>query len=172
VTSASVTFVAPIEIIDINPYVLVLAHHVSTLRPGRRRPLPVLVCLNSETNSSWRTNLMPRGDGAFYLYVNGEMRDSAGVAVGDRVTVELRVDETYRGGPTHEAPANFQAALSSNSRAAANWERLPPSRRKEVLRYFAGLKSERALERNVERALRVLSGENERFMARDWIDGR
>jgi hypothetical protein len=41
-----------------------------------------------------------------------------------------------------------------------------------MLRYFAGLKSERALERNVDKALRVLSGESERFMARDWVDGR
>jgi hypothetical protein len=172
VTSASVTFMAPIEITGINPYVLVSADHAATLRSGWRRPLPVIVRLNKELETWWRTNLMPRGDGAFYLYVHGEMRRAAKVDVGDTVTVELRDDELYRGGPTHDIPARFQTALNTHAVAAANWERLTPSRRKEILRYFAGLKSERALERNVDKALRVLSGESERFMARDWVEGR
>ncbi len=172
VTRVPVTFRASIEIAGINPYVLVSSRHASTLRPGWRRPLPVLVRLNDETDTSWRTNLMPRGDGAFYLYLHGEMRDTAGVSVGDRVSVELRVDEAYRGGPTHEVPARFREALDAHPTAAANWDRLAPSRRKEILRYFAGLKSERALQRNIDKALRVLGGEKERFMARDWIDGR
>jgi len=170
-TSTPVTFYGLIEITGINPYVLVSARDAAALRSGWRRPLPVLVRLNGDTDSSWHTNLMPRGDGAFYLYLHGEMRDTAGVGVGDAVSVELRVDEAYRGGPAHEMPAGFQAALDGNKDAAANWGRLSPSRRKEILRYFAGLKSERARERNVEKALRVLSGESERFMARDWVDG-
>jgi len=115
---------------------------------------------------------MPRGDGAFYLYLHGEMRNSARVGVGDTVTVELRVEDAYRGGPVHEIPARLQTALNANATAAQNWERLTPSRRKEILRYFAGLKSDRARDRNVDQALRVLSGESERFMARDWVDGR
>jgi hypothetical protein len=172
VTSTSVTFSAPIEITGINPYVLVSPLDASTLRSGWRRPLPVLVRLNGEIEKSWRTNLMPRGDGAFYLYLHAEMRSTAGVGVGDTMTVELRVDDAYRGGPAHDLPVSFQAALNANSTAAANWQRLIPSRRKEILRYFAGLKSERALERNVDKALRVLGGESERFMARDWVDGR
>jgi hypothetical protein len=115
---------------------------------------------------------MPRGDGAFYLYLHGEMRNSARVGVGDTVTVELRVEDAYRGDPVHEIPARLQTALNANATAAQNWERLTPSRRKEILRYFAGLKSDRARDRNVDQALRVLSGESERFMARDWVDGR
>jgi uncharacterized protein DUF1905/bacteriocin resistance YdeI/OmpD-like protein len=171
VASTTVTFSAPVEITGINPYVLVSASHAAALRSGWRRPLPVIVRLNHELETSWRTNLMPRGDGAFYLYLHGEMRKAANVDVGDSVTVELRDDELYRGGPTHDTPASLQAALSANSAAAANWERLTPSRRKEILRYFAGLKSERAVERNVDKAVRVLSGASERFMARDWVDG-
>jgi Domain of unknown function (DUF1905)/Bacteriocin-protection, YdeI or OmpD-Associated len=170
--TTSVTFRAPIEITGINPYVLVSSQHASTLRPGWRRPLPVIVRLNKNDDTSWRTNLMPRGDSAFYLYLHGEMRKAAGVDVGDTVSVELRVDAAYRGGPTHEVPTSFQAALNANPTAAQNWERLAPSRRKEILRYLAGLKSERAIERNVDKALRVLGGESERFMARDWTDGR
>jgi hypothetical protein len=172
VTSTPVTFSAPVEITGINPYVLVSSDRAETLRSGWRRPLPVAVRLNGDSDTSWRTNLMPRGDGAFYLYLHGGMRTTAGVNVGDTVTVELRDDEAYRGGPTHDIPKSFQAALAANLTAAANWERLAPSRRKEILRYFAGLKSERAIERNVDKALRVLSGESERFMAREWSEGR
>jgi hypothetical protein len=134
--------------------------------------MPVLVRLNGAPAESWRTNLMPRGDGSFYLYLHGEMRTVAGVDVGDVVTAELRFDEAYRGGPTHDTPPQFQEALDRSSTAKANWLALPPSRQKEILRYLAGLKTERAVERNVARALRVLSGESERFMAREWSDGR
>ena len=35
-------------------------------------------------------------------------------------------------------------------------------------RYFAGLKSEEARKRNLEKVLHVLSGRPGRFMARDW----
>jgi len=45
---------------------------------------------------------------------------------------------------------------------------LIPSRQKEILRYFAGLKSAEAQERNLQRAIHVLSGGKARFMARSW----
>lgn len=48
------------------------------------------------------------------------------------------------------------------------WTMLTPSRKKEIVRYLAALKSDEARERNVSRALRVLSGAKERFMARSW----
>jgi hypothetical protein len=134
--------------------------------------MPVLVTLNGVPEEPWRTNMMPKGDGSFFLYLHGEMRTVADVEVGDVVTVELRFDESYRGGPTHETPPQFQESLDRDPTAKANWLALPASRQKEILRYLAGLKTERAVERNVARALRVLSGESERFMAREWSDGR
>ena len=44
-----------------------------------------------------------------------------------------------------------------------NWEALIPSRRKEILRYFARLKSKEARARNLDRALHVLSGRRGRL---------
>jgi hypothetical protein len=52
-----------------------------------------------------------------------------------------------------------------------NWQRLIPSRKKGILRYFAALKSPAARARNITRALFVLSGQEGRFMARDWRNG-
>jgi Bacteriocin-protection, YdeI or OmpD-Associated/Domain of unknown function (DUF1905) len=171
VAPSALTFSAPIQVVGINPFVLVEAEQVAALRETWRRPLPVLVRINGGPETPWRTNMMPIGDGSFFLYLHGEMRKAAGVDVGDVATVELRFDDTYRGGPTHESPEWFERALEASPSARANWDGLSPSRRKEMLRYFAGLKTERAKERNLERALRVLGGENERFMARDWHDG-
>jgi uncharacterized protein YdeI (YjbR/CyaY-like superfamily) len=65
-------------------------------------------------------------------------------------------------------PSWFKAALRKNPRATKNWEALIPSRKKEILRYFSWLKSPEARERNLERALHVLSGKRGRFMARAW----
>lgn len=65
-------------------------------------------------------------------------------------------------------PASFNAGLRGDPRARRGWNGLSPSRQKEILRYFNGLKTDAARQRNVERALRVLAGSKERFMARSW----
>ena len=114
---------------------------------------------------------MPVGDGRYYLYLHGPARKASKTGPGDRVQVEIRFDARYRSGPQHPVPAWFRAALSSHPRVRQNWTSLSPSRKKEVLRYFAHLKSFEARSRNLQRALRVLSGERGRFLGREWVGG-
>jgi hypothetical protein len=130
--------------------------------------MPVLVRINGKPRQSWRINMMPAGDGSFYLYLHGEIRKASDTRVGDRVDVEVRFDAAYRGGPMHPMPSRFRSALAKNRKAKKAWEALIPSRKKEILRYFAGLKSMEARERNLKRAMDVLSGKGGRFMARAW----
>jgi hypothetical protein len=52
--------------------------------------------------------------------------------------------------------------------AMRNYELLIPSRQKEILRYLANLKTPVAQSRNLSRAIIALSGEETRFMGRDW----
>ncbi|KAA6457833.1 DUF1905 domain-containing protein [Acidobacteria bacterium AB60] len=166
------TFKATISIRGINPFVLVSATHAAALKPGWRKPLPALVRINGlPTGAPHRINLMPAGDGTFYLYLNGIIRTQASVSVGDRVSVEIQFDPAYRNGPQHPMPRWFKQALDQNPPARSNWMRLPPSRQKEVLRYLAQLKSAEARARNLDRALSVLSGIEGRFMARTWTNG-
>ena len=66
----------------------------------------------------------------------------------------------------------FRAALAADKSADAAWKALPPSRKKEVLRYLASLESRETITRNIARATAVLSGRTARFIARDWKDGR
>jgi bacteriocin resistance YdeI/OmpD-like protein/uncharacterized protein DUF1905 len=165
-------FSSVIEIHGVNPYLLVSAKRASKLKPGWRKPMPVLVKINGKPEQSWRINLMPVGDGSFRLYLHGGVRKATNTGVGDRVRVEVRLDAKYRGGPMHPMPAWFRSALAKNPTAKENWDALIRSRQKEVLRYFAALKSPEAHERNLARALQALSGGPTRFMARSWSGGK
>jgi hypothetical protein len=149
----------------------VSARRASAIKPGWRKPLPVLVRINGEPAEAWRINMMPAGDGSFYLYLHGDIRKASGTAVGDRVRVEIEFDASYQNGPQHPMPRWFKQALAANSRAMKNWAALIPSRKKEILRYFSRLNSPDARARNLAKALHVLSGETGRFMGRAWKNG-
>src|SRR5579859_6807925 len=136
---SSVLFRSVIRIENINPYVLVSARRAARIRKGWRRPLPVRVRVNGEPKKAWRINLMPVGDGSFYLYLHGGVRKASGTKVGDTVTVELEFDDEYRSGPAHPMPPWFLDALNKNRKAERAWSELIPSRQKEILRYFSWL---------------------------------
>ena len=165
---ATLRFSSAVRIQGINPYIPVSAARAAALKPGWRKPLPVLVRINRKPTVPWRINMMPVGDGGFYLYLHGDVRRASGTKVGDRVAVELRFDAAYRGGPMHPMPSWFRAALAKNQKARKAWAGLIPSRKKELLRYFFRLKSREARSRNLARALQVLSGKGGRFMGRSW----
>jgi len=167
----TVSFTAVIKIRGINPFVLVSASRAKTIKPGWRKPLPVLVRINGKPDRAWRINMMPVGSGSFYLYLRGDVRKASGTTLGDRVQVEIAFDASYRNGPQHPMPRWFKQALGRNPRAKKNWTALIPSRKKEILRYFSRLNSSDARARNLAAALRVLSGETGRFMGRAWRNG-
>src|SRR6266571_6007622 len=168
---AVLRFRSVIKIRSPNPYIPVTPAQAKAIKPGWRKPLPVLVRINRKPAVPWRINMMPVGDGSFYLYLHGDVRKASGTRVGDRVQVEVGFNARYRNGPQHPMPSWFKTALQKNPQAEKNWEALIPSRKKEILRYFAGLKSQEARARNLERALHVLSGRKGRFMARAWDRG-
>jgi len=158
-----------IQITGLNPYIHVSAARARALQSGWRRPLPVLVRIDGTPRSQpWRTNMMPMGNGAFRLYLHSPMRQASGTKVGDMVLAELRFDTGYRGGPQHPMPAWFRRPLRAHRQAWAAWQALIPSRKKEILRYLARLKSPDARKRNVARALKALTGQPVRYMARSW----
>lgn len=165
-------FTATIKIRGINPYVPVSAARIKLIKPGWRKPMPVLVRVNGKPAEPWRINMMPAGNGSFYLYLHGNVRKASGTQVGDRVSVEISFDARYRNGPMHPMPTWFKQALSKMPAAMKNWRALGPSRKKEVLRYFAGLKSPEARARNLAKIMHVLSSKPGRYMARSWSQGK
>jgi hypothetical protein len=168
ISMARVRFRERIKIKGINPYVLVSHERANVIRQSWRGAMPVTVRLNQQPELGTKTNLIPKGDGSFYLYLNTIMRKAASVGVGDEVVIQLEADPDYRAGPAHPLPRQFNEALKRSTEARRRWRALPPSRQKEILRYFATLKTSGALERNVAKAVGVLLGEKARFMAREW----
>ncbi len=165
-------FTSEIKIYNGNPYVHVSAAQVATIRSKWRKALPVLIRINGKPEKAWRINMMPIGDGNFYLYLHGDVRKASRTKVGDMVKVEISFDEKYKNGPMHPIPSWFRIPLSKNKIAKKAWEALIPSRKKEILRYLSWLKSKEARDRNVEKALYVLSGNKARYMARTWENGQ
>ncbi|HLA97102.1 MAG TPA: YdeI/OmpD-associated family protein [Anaerolineales bacterium] len=94
--------------------------------------------------------------GMWRLYLNTAMREAARIKVGGSVRIEVEFDSTPR---TVPAPRKFTLALSKNRRAREAFEKLAPSRQKEILRYLNSLKRAETLERNIEKIIQSLQGE-------------
>lgn len=165
---AVVRFTATIDIRGINPFVPVSAARAEKIKPGWRKAMPVKVRINGEPQEPWRINMMPAGEGAFYLYLHELVRTASGTGVGDKVKVEVEFDEDYRGGPASKTPRPLAKLLKASPAASKYFNALSPSRQKELVRHFERLKTDAAVERNVAMALHVLEGNPGRFMARDW----
>ncbi len=161
-------FTGKIQLRGINPYILVSAARASRIKADWKRAMPVLIRINGQPDLAWHINMMPVGNGSFYLYLDASIRGASGTAVGDTVEVGIDFDDSYQRGPQHDMLPGFATQLAEQPAARAKWDSLTPSLQKEVLRYLAGLKSDEARERNIQRAMRVLGGAKERFMARDW----
>ena len=160
-------FKATIKVHGLNPYVRVSAAQTKRLKPGWKKPLPVLVRINGKPDDAWAINMMPAGDGTFLLYLHGKVRKASDTKVGDRVDVDIEFNADYKGGPAR-LPDWFAKPLRGHDAATQGWKALTPSRQKEIVRYLTSLKSPESRTRNVEKALRMLSGEKGRYMARDW----
>ena len=143
------------KIVEINPYVLVSAARARQLKPGWRKPMPVLVRVNGAPKRAWRINMMPTGRGSFYLYLHGDVRKASKTGVGDRVEVEIAFDEAYRGGPG-PLTSWFRAALAASPKALRTWNARTPSAQKEMLRYLVHLKTPAARVRILAKAIALL----------------
>ena len=84
---------------------------------------------------SFRSNTMPAGGGATCLGVHKATREAARAVFGDRVSVELEPDDEPR---QIEMPAELAEALAADPAAAAAFERLSPTRRRELAESIAG----------------------------------
>ncbi|PUA26300.1 MAG: hypothetical protein B0W54_24060 [Cellvibrio sp. 79] len=161
-------FTATIIKRGINPYVPVSEELATQLKENWRKPLPVLVQVNNKPEPPWHINMMPVGDGSFYLYLSGEVLKASNTKVGSVVEIKMQFDENYKPGPADPMPTWFSEALEKNQSAKQRWNGLTPSLQKEILRYIGRLKSVEAQTRNTQQAIHVLSGGKGRFLARSW----
>ncbi len=155
-------FQATLDIIGINPFVFVPDEILQAIfaQAGKDRGyIPVRGLIN---NRGYRQTLV-KYKGDWRLYVNTIMlKDSPG-RIGELVRISIEFDPESR---EIEPPASFVQALMQEPQAKDVFDGLPPSRRKEIVRYLANLKTPDSLERNVKKAIGFLMGK-ERFIGRD-----
>ena len=83
--------------------------------------------------------------------------------IGETLLLTVTYDPSDRSIPI---PVALKEALEANPAAAAVFNAIIPSRRLEIVRYIAHLKSEESIRKNVRKAVEFLLG-NGRFAGRD-----
>ena len=155
-------FEAELEIIGVNPFVSVPEHILEAIfAAAGKRTSPVAIC--GEINDAAYRQSLVRFRGAWRLYVNTAMLKDSPRRIGERVRLTAAFDPIGRAAPVSP---ELDAALAANPAARTTFDALPPSRRLEIVRYIAALKSAASVERNVARAIAFLTGEG-RFVGRD-----
>src|SRR5688572_14595250 len=92
---------------------------------------------------------------AFYLGVHKATLAGASVAPPARVKVSIERDDEPL--PTDKMPADLAKALKGTPRAAAAWELLPPSAKREHVKSVLGAKRAETRARRVEKVVAALA---------------
>ena len=95
---------------------------------------------------SFRATLEPDGQKAHWLKVSVRLRATAGVAVGERVTLEIHPLERE---PPTRVPPDLRRALAASPRAQALWSGLTARARRDWIQWI------RAARRSETRARRI-----------------
>ena len=119
---------------------------------GRARP-PVRVTIGGHT---YRSTIAVYG-GRYFVPLNRQNREAAGVAAGDEVTVELEADTDER---TVTVPDDLRAALDGDEPARAAFDALSYTHRREYVEWIAEAKRQETRRRRVEQTVeRLRSGD-------------
>ncbi|MDB5013712.1 MAG: hypothetical protein JWQ25_1914 [Daejeonella sp.] len=158
----SLTFSAIIEIIDINPYVLLpddVLEGIFQQANKRKSPIPIKGTIE---HFPFIQNLV-KFRGNWRLYLNTPMRTATSTVVGDTARFSISYDPVARENIMHPKLAK---ALDENIAAKQVFDQVRPSLQKEIIRYINHLKNEESIDRNVDNAVQFLLG-NRRFVGRD-----
>lgn len=155
-------FKAELQIIGINPYVAVPEDYLEELfkQAGRNKsPIPI----KGKVNGKAYQQRLVKYSGAWRLYINTNMLKHSPKRIGETMAVTITFDPEER---TIEARPEWLKALSKNKEAKAVYDNLTPSLRHEIIRYISNLKTEEAIQKNVQKAIDFLLGKA-RFIGRD-----
>ncbi len=155
-------FKANIELIGINPYVLLPDKVLVKLfeQAGKDKgPIQIKGTINGEP---YKQNLV-KFKGLWRLYINTSMLKDSPKRIGERIEVTIAFDPEDRTIASHP---KFVKVLSKNKEAKKMFDSLTPSRQKEIVRYIANLKTEESVDRNIAKAIDFLLNKG-RFVGRD-----
>ena len=132
-----------------NTGIEVPAEVVAALDAGKRPPVVVNV-----NGYEYRSTVAPMG-GKYLLPFSAERRKESGIGGGDAIDVELTLDTTPR---TVEIPDDLRSALDASATAAAAWEKLSYTHRKEHVRSVLDAKKAETRTRRIAAVVAKLEG--------------
>jgi len=147
------SFSSKIQIIGVNPYVLLpstLLEYIFQKAGKDKGAIPVQLKI---VGKDFIQNLV-KYSGKWRLYLNGPMRKAAGKDVGDTIEIQIDFDPKPRTTLVHP---KLKKAFKENPTAKKAFEKLSPSRQKEILRYINFLKSQESVDKNVQRTIAHLT---------------
>jgi hypothetical protein len=135
-------------------------HLVGVREPLRRRAAEAAIDDEGERRRGLGVLGRSGGGGAVRIACMRDARlraalAASGLEVGQRVKVTLALDEEER---TVETPEDFSSALRRDKKAAAAWEKLSFSHKREHVEAIVGAKKPETRARRIAKALEMLRG--------------
>jgi hypothetical protein len=155
-------FTAILKITGINPFVLVPEQILRSVfkQAGKDKGhIPICGTVNGEEY----TQTLVKYKGEWTLYINTKMLKDSPKRIGEEIEIGITFDPTDRTLTPHP---KLLKALNENKTAKSEFDKLPPSRQKEIIRYISFLKTEESITKNIAKAIGFLNGKN-RFIGRD-----
>lgn len=152
-------FTAKLEIIGINPFVFLPDEILNTIfkESGKSKsPIPVKGFVNGK---EFRQNLM-KYLGEWRLYINLTMLENSPKRIGEILEISIVYDHAERTLVIHP---ELDKAIKENPVALKKFENLVPSRRNELIKYINNLKTEVAIQKNINKIISHLKGETDFF---------
>jgi len=113
------------------------------------------ISIRGTINGKQYQQTLVKYNGEWRLYVNMKMFKNSPKRIGEIIDVEIEFDPSNR---TIEPHPKLTKALADNEEAKDVFERLSPSRQKEIVRYISNLKTKKSIEKNITRAINFLLG--------------
>ena len=152
-------FIAKLEIIGINPFVFIpneILDDIFKTSGKNKSPIPVKGTVNGK---EFKQNLM-KYLGEWRLYINVTMLKDSPKRIGEMIEISLEFDNSERTVSIHP---DLEKAINENQIALQNFQNLIPSRKLELIRYINNLKTEKSIQRNIEKIINHLRGETDFF---------
>jgi hypothetical protein len=155
-------FKAGLDIIGVNPFVYVpdnILQEIFKLAGKNIGYIPITGTINEKL---YKQTLV-KYNGEWRLYINTSMLKNSPKRIGETIDITIAFDPESR---DILPPKEFVKALEEKEEAKTVFDSLPASRKLEIVRYLARLKTKEILEKNIKRAINFLLGK-ERFVGRD-----
>lgn len=119
---------------------------------GKGNLVPIVATFDQKV--TYQGSLAKMGGEYAILLLRSDVRAELGVEPGDTVHVRLELDTAPR---VVELPEDVAALVAANPDAAATWERLAPSQRREYVTWIEEAKRPETRQRRVEQTIAKLA---------------